>query len=138
VVDYNGLLLAGLEGSLRYRPAQFMYTQGEYWTYALSLAPKLMLNYFRFGRFLDILVTHAPSWGIMDREDLPHQGIKAFRWLVSVFKPLVHVHGHVHLYRQDEISQVMFGNTSVINTYGSRIFELEATSGRRQHWVLTN
>lgn len=136
-VRHQGLLMAGFEGSLRYRPAHYMYSQEEYWAYALRLAPQLLMNYLFYGRFLDILVTHAPSWGVMDREDLPHQGIKAFRWLVKVFKPLVHVHGHVHLYRQDEDHQTMFGKTAVINTYGARKFELTPAGGRRQNWVLT-
>ena len=137
-LQHKGLLLAGIEGSLRYRPAPFMYTQGEYWEFALRLAPKLLFNYFRYGRHLDILVTHAPSWGIQDREDLPHQGIKAFRWLVKVFQPVLHLHGHVHLYRQDEANQVVFGKTHVINTYGARIIEMQQLGNRGQPWVLTN
>ena len=137
-VQYKGLLMAGIQGSLRYRPDPYMYTQSEYWALVLRLVPKLMLNYLRYGRFLDIFVTHAPSWGIQDREDLPHHGIQAFHWLVKVFQPLVHIHGHVHLYRQDEAYRTTFGKTCVINTYGVRQIELQPPKGRRQPWILTS
>lgn len=137
VINHKGLLLAGIEGSLRYRPAPFMYTQAEYWEMVFNLVPKLIFNYFQHGRFLDVFVTHAPSWGVQDREDLPHQGVKAFRWLVQVFQPVVHVHGHVHLYRQDEAYKVEFGKTQVINTYGARRIELQQSTHRRRSWILT-
>jgi Icc-related predicted phosphoesterase len=137
VVNHKGLLLAGIEGSIRYRPAPFMYTQGEYWEFVLGMVPKLLLNNWRYGRYLDILVTHAPSWGIQDRDDLPHQGIKAFRWLVQVFKPTLHVHGHIHIYRQDESNRTVFGKTHVINTYGVQKIEMLEPANRRQPWILT-
>ncbi len=120
VVNGRGLIIAGIEGGLRYRPGPFMYTQGEMWTHVLGLAPKLMNNFLRNGRFLDIFVTHSPAWGLQDRDDLPHQGIKAFRWLIQVFKPKIHLHGHIHLYRQDEQYKMNFGNTLIVNTYGVR------------------
>lgn len=117
VVEHNGWLLAGVEGSLRYRPGQFQYSQSQMWGHVFSLVPRLLLNRMRYGRYLDVFVTHAPSWGVNDREDLPHQGIKAFRWLLKVFEPAYHFHGHVHLYRPDDPRVVCFGDTQVINSY---------------------
>lgn len=125
VVNEKGLLLAGVEGSLRYRPGRFQYSQGEMWQHVLHLAPRLLLNRFKHGRYLDIFVTHAPPAGIHDKEDLPHQGIRAFRWLLRVFRPAYHLHGHVHIYRPDEVSQTHFGRTHVINTFGFREITLE-------------
>jgi uncharacterized protein len=118
VHDPSGLLLAGIEGSLNYNMGQHQYTQEEMWLMAFAMAPRLLLNRIFYGRSLDILVTHAPCWQIHDKEDLPHQGVKAFRWLVNVFKPAYHLHGHIHIYQQYEITETLFGATRVINTYG--------------------
>jgi Icc-related predicted phosphoesterase len=122
--DESGLLMAGIEGSLRYNFGEHQYTQAEMWGLAYLLAPRLLLNKIRYGRYLDILVTHAPPWKIHDMDDLPHQGIKAFNWLNRVFKPMVHFHGHVHVYRSDTIKETLVGHTRVINAYGYRELSL--------------
>ena len=85
IIDDTGLLLAGLQGSLRYNNGSFQYTQGEMWMKIFNLSSKLMINKIRYGRFLDIFVSHAPPWHIHDEQDLPHQGIKAFRWFDQSF-----------------------------------------------------
>ncbi len=118
--DSSGLLLAGIEGCNRYNYGPHQYSQSQMWGYALNLAVPLMFNRLFFGRFLDVLVTHASPWKIHDMDDLPHQGIKAFNWLIKVFKPAVHLHGHIHVYRQDTVTITQVEKTRVINTYGFR------------------
>ena len=117
VAQSSGILLAGVDGCLRYRSGPFQYSQSEMWMHVFSLVPGLFRNKLLYGRFLDIFVTHAPSTGIHDAEDLPHQGIDAFRWLVNIFKPAYHFHGHVHVYRPDTQKETSFNSTRVINTY---------------------
>jgi len=118
MVNYGGLLLAGIEGSIRYRKGPFQYSQSEMWMYVLSMVPDLLLNRFLHGRFLDIFVTHAPPHGVHDRSDLPHQGIIAFHWLIKVFQPAYHLHGHIHVYHPDSIIETRIGKTRVLNSYG--------------------
>ena len=120
IVRHKGLLLAGVEGCLRYRSGLYQYNQSEMWLNALSLLPGLVYNRGRYGRWLDIFVTHAPPAGIHDMPDLPHQGIRAFRWLIDVFQPAYHFHGHVHIYRPDTVAETQYKKTQVINTYGYR------------------
>lgn len=120
VINLKGVIFAGVEGCLRYKPGPYQYTQLEMWLQVLRLVPKLIWNRIRYGRFLDVFVTHAPPWGIHDQPDLPHRGVKAFRWFIQVFKPKVHFHGHVHTYRPDAVSETKFGQTLVINTYPYR------------------
>jgi Icc-related predicted phosphoesterase len=129
VRDNSGLLLAGLEGCLQYNNGPHQYSQSEYWYKAFRLVPSLMRNKMRTGRYLDILVSHAPPWKIHDNEDLPHRGIKAFRWLIDVFKPSLHLHGHIHVYRQDTAIETRVGSTRVINSFGFRELNLEVPSG---------
>lgn len=118
VVCEQGFLIAGVEGSLRYRVGPYQYSQSEMWLHVISLVPTLLFNRARYGRFLDIFVSHAPPWGIQDRPDLPHQGIKAFRWFLEVFKPAYHFHGHIHIYKPGDEIETRFVQTLVINTYG--------------------
>lgn len=114
----NGVILAGIEGSLKYRNGPYQYSQSKMWEHVFRLVPALIRNQAIYGRYLDIFVSHAPPWGIHDQPDLPHQGINAFRWLLEVFKPAYHFHGHIHLYRQDAIKVTRFMNTEVVNAYG--------------------
>jgi Icc-related predicted phosphoesterase len=120
----EGLLLAGIEGCNRYNKGEHQYTQSEMWQMVLSMTPALLYNRIRYGRYLDIFISHAPPWGIHDKDDPPHHGIKAFRWLIRVFKPQYHLHGHIHVYQNNAITQTQFGATTVVNCYGYR--ELEA------------
>ncbi len=120
VVNYRGLLLAGVEGSVRYNRGPIQYTQAEMWGHVMRLVPGLLRNRILYGRYLDIFVTHAPPWGIHDRPDPAHRGIRAFRWLIRFFGPAVHLHGHSHVYRSDTRMETLFHSTRVINTHPYR------------------
>lgn len=124
VINHRGLLLAGVEGSIRYRNGPYQYSQREMWFNVLTLVPGLWWNRLKYGRYLDVFVSHAPPKGIHDMTDLPHRGIAAFRWLLHVFKPAYHFHGHIHVYRPDTVTETLFENTIVINTFGYRITNL--------------
>jgi Icc-related predicted phosphoesterase len=129
--DPSGLLLAGVEGSLRYNDGRYQYTQGEMWSIVLGMVPRLLKNRILYGRYLDIFITHAPPFNIHDKEDLPHRGIKAFRWLIQVFKPVYHLHGHIHIYQQYEITETRFNQTRIINTYGFKTLNFELFKGKQ-------
>ncbi len=125
VVVHEKLILAGIEGCLRYREGPFQYTSHEMWLHVFRLVPRFLANRILFGRYLDLLVTHAPPRGIHDQEDKPHWGVPAFRWLIDVFQPAYHFHGHVHVYRPDTVTLTQVGRTQVINTFGFRETELD-------------
>jgi uncharacterized protein len=96
------------------------------------MIPRLLFNKLFYGRYLDIFVTHAPPWKIHDKDDLPHQGVKAFRWLIEVFKPAYHLHGHIHIYQQYDVTETLHCSTQVINTYGFKKLSFEFTNKRIQ------
>ncbi|HZW04931.1 MAG TPA: metallophosphoesterase, partial [Anaerolineaceae bacterium] len=48
----SGLLLAGIEGSVRYNRGPYQYTQGEMWWMVLRMVPALLWNKLRYGRYL--------------------------------------------------------------------------------------
>ncbi len=119
------MLLAGLEGSLVYNYGPAQYTQSEMWGLVWALVPQLMTNRIRYGRYLDVFVTHAPPAGIHDAPDPAHQGVKAFLWLDQVFRPRFHFHGHVHVYSPEMKTETRLGSTWVINTYGYKLSEIK-------------
>jgi Icc-related predicted phosphoesterase len=124
----KNILLAGLEGSIRYKKGKFQYTQIEMWLNVFFLIPRLLLNKLRYGRYLDILVAHSPPYGIHNGEDLTHIGFKAFLWLMKVFKPRYLIHGHRHIYNPCEITETQFMDTTVMNIYPFKVLEVEIPS----------
>jgi Icc-related predicted phosphoesterase len=97
------------------------------WLNVVTLVPGLLRNRIAYNRCLDVFVTHAPPKGIHDQPDRPHQGIDAFRWLIRVFKPAYHFHGHIHVYRPDTATETIVDGTRVINTFSFRTTVLDYT-----------
>jgi Icc-related predicted phosphoesterase len=127
VVQRKGLIIAGLEGSMRYRPERtLMYTENEMRYEVARIIPRLLLNRAKFGRALDILVTHSPPYGIHDMPDLPHTGFRIFRKFLTAFRPKYLLHGHVHVYRQDTVCVTQFEETHVVNVYPFRLIDFNA------------
>lgn len=122
----GGLLLAGLEGSLRYRPdGVHQYTQTDMRWKAFRLLPCLLLNRLQHGRYLDILVTHSPPFGIHDGPDYPHVGFRVFLTLMERFRPRYLLHGHKHVYGP-EPTRTTYRHTRVINVYPYRVIEVRS------------
>ncbi len=120
------LLLAGLEGSIRYNDApRFQYTDREMMRKVMGMAPQLMRNRIRYGRYLDVLVAHSPPFGIHDEPDRAHTGFRSFLTFMRWYKPRYLLHGHVHLYRQNVVTRTMYEQTEVINVYPFQILNLE-------------
>ncbi len=124
-VSYRGLLLAGLDGCRRYNPsAPYQYTEIEVAWQVILLMRRLYWNRLRYGRCLDILITHAPPRGIHDAEDLPHRGFTSYLKLLRACRPTLMIHGHTHVYNRSNVTETDFGATRIINTYGYRVLEL--------------
>ncbi len=124
VVEAAGLRVAGLGGSVRYRRGVNQYTQGEMRRRALNLELRMRLKSVRHGhRRLDILVTHAPPFGIASAQDAAHAGFVAFERVIRGFGPLLAVHGHVHPYGRSQPERTI-GPTRIVNAVPSRLIEV--------------
>ncbi|HSV86023.1 MAG TPA: metallophosphoesterase [Levilinea sp.] len=123
--DRSGLLLAGIEGCLQYNFGPQQYSDAEMWKMVWGLAPRFLWNKLRYGRFVDIFVTHAAPWKVHDQDDRAHRGVKAFRWVIDVFKPAYLLHGHVHVYRRDTVIETVVRQTCVMNVFGYREIDLD-------------
>lgn len=125
VVNHRGLLVAGLEGSIRYNQRPYhQYTQWEMWRKVLGLVPQLVIQRIGHGRFLDVLITHSPPFGIQDDTDPAHQGFQAFLWLMQTFKPQYLIHGHQHVYDTRTQTETRHHDTWVVNAYGYKVLEV--------------
>lgn len=113
-----GLLLAGLPGSPRYSEREpVQYTEFQMNWMMFKMAPRLYWNKYRHGRFLDVLVTHAPPRDVNDREDHAHRGFRAMRKFLNRFKPTYQLHGHIHLYDRTVPFANTFEETEVVNVF---------------------
>ncbi|MEA3337689.1 MAG: metallophosphoesterase [Chloroflexota bacterium] len=125
VVVEQGLVIAGLEGSIRYNSnPRFQYTQTEMRLNTWKLIPAMLWQRARLGRHLDILVAHSPPAGIHDGSDRAHQGFESFLWLMRTFRPRYLLHGHKHVYRSDEVTETRYHDTTVINVYPWKVLDL--------------
>jgi len=125
-INHRGLLIAGLEGSLKYKPSgSIMFTQRQMAFEIAKLMPQLMMNKMRYGRYLDVLITHAPPFGIHDDDDLPHTGFKPFLPFMRQFKPKYLLHGHIHRYRTDIPCLTQYHDTTIMNIYPSSTLDIE-------------
>jgi Icc-related predicted phosphoesterase len=133
-----GLIVAGLGGSVKYAaPAKDNQGGNKFSDFEMNikifkLLPSLIYNRLFRGRFLDVLLTHAPPRGINDKNeknDEFNRGFGAFLWFMRIFKPRYLVHGHVHLYDLSETRITKYFDTVVVNAYGHCFINLDAGSG---------
>ena len=125
VVEIDGLLVAGIEGSARYRPGPQQYSEFQMQLLTRRMTPKLLYNRARYGRAVDILLTHAPPKGPHEGPDYSHRGIKAFNRFAEIWKPKLHVHGHVHLNGANAPREyVTDAGVRVINAFGFTLIDI--------------
>jgi len=112
------LLIAGLEGSIRYSDGPHQYTERQMMAKVRALRLRLRL------RHPDILITHGPPAGVNEGTDAPHRGLKAIRRAVEWMRPRLLLHGHIHPYGREIVREAQLGETRVINVVGHRLIEL--------------
>jgi hypothetical protein len=82
----------------------------------LALYPALLWNRLRYGRALDVFLSHAPPLGAGDRPDCP--GLPCFRTFIERFRPAWHAHGKIHLFGPRAERVTARGKTRVVNASG--------------------
>jgi len=125
VMAEGNFIVAGLGGSMRYNNGSNQFTDFQMFIEITKIIPRLLWNRLFHGRFLDILLTHAPPKGIHDKNDKCHWGFKTFLWFMKAFKPRYLVHGHIHLYDLCDVRCTKWENTMVVNAYSHYVINLE-------------
>ena len=118
VVKESGLLVAGLEGSIRYSDGPHQYTERQMQAKVRALRLRLRL------RHPDILITHGPPAGVNEGTDPAHKGLRAIRRAIEWMRPRLLLHGHVHPYGREIAREAQLGETRVINVVGHRLIQL--------------
>jgi Icc-related predicted phosphoesterase len=122
----DGLIVMGLGGSMRYNHGENQFSNMEMLWKIITKIPILLFNRIFYGRYLDILLTHAAPEGIHDRKDLCHRGFRAFLWFMRTFKPGYLVHGHIHLYDLSAVRITRYCRTTVLNAFSHHVIDTEA------------
>lgn len=126
VATLAGLRIAGLGGCVRYNRGGHQYTQAEYEQRADALLARIG------AKPLDILLTHAPPFGLGDEPDPAHVGIEALHRVLDVSRPRWHLHGHIHPHGMAKPDRQV-GATTIRNVIGWHVLEIEpATTGPRR------
>lgn len=121
LIVYNGLRILGLGGCRRYHPGPHQYTEKEMRKRIRKLRWKLWWH-----KGVDIVVTHAPPFGIGDDTDPAHRGFEAFLALIDKYHPRYLLHGHTHLrYGTDQTRVREYHGTQVINACERYVLEIE-------------
>jgi len=120
VVLCRGLRIAGLGGSMRYKPGPHQYTEKD----MKKRVWKLRFRLWR-SKGVDMIVAHSPIRGVGDADDRAHQGFESLRALVEKYHPAYFVHGHVHKnydfrFRRER----QHGDTTIVNAWTSYFIDV--------------
>ena len=125
VVDYGGLTMVGLEGSIRYNQRGIQYTQAQMHGKVLGLTRPVLWNRWARGRGVDLFVTHSPARDIHDGKDVAHRGFSSFINFMKWFRPRYMLHGHVHTWDRRKTVRTQFESTCVLNINPFTVLELD-------------
>ena len=120
VYEYNGLRIAGLGGSFKYREGKNTFTEEQ-----MEKRVRKLGRAIRKHGGVDILVTHAPIKGVNDFDSLSHRGFEAFRHFIEKYHPSYLVHGHIHKNYGTHIPQIsQWNGTTIVNAYEHCVFHI--------------
>ena len=114
---------------MRYNNGLNQYTERQMKIALLKMVPGLLWNKIRYGKYLDIFLTHASPRHIHDKEDPCHRGFECFNWFIKKFAPSYLIHGHIHLYDANDqritaVKSSGKAETLVINAYSHIVLNL--------------
>lgn len=126
IVDVAGVRIAGWGGSPRYNSGSFgQYDESQAKLRFWSWYPPMLSRRIRKGQAVDILLTHAPPLGPSAGSDFAHRGSTSLSFFHRMYRPRIHVHGHVHLYEaQPNREYISPEGVRVINAFEYTLIEL--------------
>jgi len=119
-IHENGVRIAGLGGSMRYRPdAPYQYSEKE-----MKRRASKIKRTIKKARGIDIFVAHSPALGIGDGDDIAHTGFEVFITIMDEYNPKYMLHGHQHSCYNRRIQRKQIHKaTQIINVGPYYIFE---------------
>lgn len=121
-----GLLIGGLGGSRRYKPAgKHQYSSAEMRVRATGFLAQLARRRMRYRRGLDVFITHSPPLGIHDQTDLAHTGFEAFHDVLRIARPALMLHGHVHVCNRLVTTETERYGCRILNVFPRKVVTYE-------------
>ena len=124
VIAFEGLLVGGLGGGFRYRNGKYLYTEKQMQRKVRRMIPRMALNKIKYKKYLEILITHAPPFGIHDGRTLAHRGFKQFLKFMKKYRPAYLIHGHTAPAAENGTPTSHHSSTKIINTNNFRILDI--------------
>jgi len=120
----RSLAIVGFGGSMNYGGTTNQYTEWEMRKRVAVLELRLAWNRWGRRRGIDLLVTHAPPFGIHDGTDQCHKGFQSFLGFIRRHHPMYHVHGHMHPSYGYDTEPRRYHETEIRNIYGYELLEI--------------
>ncbi len=117
VIKFKGLRIAGLGGCMTYNGKELQFTEAE-------MAWRITKNVLKYRKGIDILLTHAPVFGIGDGKDQAHVGYQSFIKMLDKYNPKLMVHGHMHLNYGICKREHRYKETRIVNAFDHYIIEI--------------
>lgn len=133
LIVYNGVRILGLGGCRWYHPGEHQFKEPQMKKRISKLKSKI-----RKAGGVDIVVTHAPPYGVGDGKDNAHIGFEAFLPLMEKYRPQLLLHGHVHLsytggVNSRPIRERTYADTTVINVCQRYALEIGEGAHKAKH-----
>ncbi len=119
------LLIAGISGTKKQKDGKNEFSETQMRKKLFMLSFRLILNKLKYGRCLDILVSHTPPVINDETPDFEKKGYKCFALFLKIFKPKYMLHGSIHLHTDSKSRFFDFNKTRIINVYDKYILEVE-------------
>lgn len=119
VINFRGVRIAGLGGSIEYRGGPFQYTEDK--------MHKRVKKLIRSAKApIDIFVSHSPTFELGDNPSSQcHVGFQCFYSIYETLQPKYHLYGHNHFtYSSHAKRLITYQDIQVINGYNYYILEI--------------
>ena len=119
VINFKGIRIAGLGGSIEYKGGPFQYTEEK--------MQKRVKKLIRSSKVpIDIFVSHSPTYELGDDPTSQcHIGFHCFYSIYDILKPKYHLYGHNHFtYSSHAKRTLTYEGIQVINGYNYYILEV--------------
>lgn len=109
VYEANGVRIAGMQGSFKYKDVDYpSFTQEQSRTFAGNIGPA------------NIFITHDSPRGYHEHKDDAHVGLEGISEYILKNDPIINIHGHQH----DDLISIMENGTIIIGIYGAAILDM--------------
>jgi Icc-related predicted phosphoesterase len=130
VIVFGDYLFCGFSGARSGQERPHHYSEREMRGLTRRVARRI-----RFLRWWDrikgrqsktvIVLSHAPPQGIQDESGGFHEGFACFTRFIQEIKPLLWMHGHLHLNAFNQIKKTRYAETTVVNVYEFKVITLK-------------